>query len=139
MRLPPVARQWRLLGDQALARLGVSNSTGWCLIFLERLGDDVRQADLARAVEISDATLVRTLHQLEISGLIARHPDADDKRVNRIRLTAAGRAAVGPIEQQLGEIRHELLADVSDADIAAALRVCDALGDGLAARRGGLP
>lgn len=139
MRLAPVARQWRMVGDQALARLGVSNSTGWCLIYLERLGDDVRQADLARAVEISDATLVRTLHQLEASGLIARHPDPEDKRVNRIRLTDAGRTMIGPIEAQLAEIRGALLAGVSEADIAAALRVCDALGDGLAARRGMLP
>ncbi len=103
------------------------------------MGDDVRQADLARAVEISDATLVRTLHQLEASGLIARHPDIEDKRVNRIRLTEAGRTMVGPIEAQLADIRQALLAGVSDADISAALRVCEALGEGLAARRGGVP
>ena len=139
MRLTPVARQWRLVGDQALARLGLSSSTGWCLIYLDRMGDDVRQADLARAVEISDATLVRTLHQLEASGLIARHPDIEDKRVNRIRLTEAGRTMIGPIEAQLADIRQALLAGVSDADISAALRVCEALGEGLAARRGGVP
>ncbi|SNT04478.1 MarR family transcriptional regulator, transcriptional regulator for hemolysin [Sphingomonas laterariae] len=136
MRLGPLARQWRQVGDQVLARLGVSNSTGWCLINLERLGDEARQADLARALEVAEATLVRTLHQLEAVELVARRPDPDDGRVNRIHLTDAGRALAGKIEHMLADARHELLSGISDADLEATLRVCDALADALASRRG---
>ena len=42
-----LARNWRQLADGALAEFGVSNSAGWCLIHLDRLGADVRQADIA--------------------------------------------------------------------------------------------
>lgn len=136
MRVIPMARMWRLLCDQALARLGLSNSLGWCLIYLNRLGDDVRQAALAREVEIREATLVRTLNQLESSGLVERVPDPNDGRANNLRLTDKGKAIVGEIEARLAELRHELLADADEAKLAVALDVCEKLSARLAERRG---
>jgi DNA-binding MarR family transcriptional regulator len=69
---------WQRLADAALATLDVSNSQGWALVHLARLGAETRQADLARAIGITEASLVRTLHQLEHSGYVARRPDPDD-------------------------------------------------------------
>ncbi|AGH50907.1 MarR family transcriptional regulator [Sphingomonas fennica] len=136
MRLLPLARQWRQLGDQMLAGLGVSTSTGWCLIHLARMGDEARQADLARVVEVAEATLVRTLHQLEGAGLIARKPDPEDGRVNRIHLTDEGHALAERIEERLAALRHDLLDGISDADLEATLRLCEILADRLSMKRG---
>jgi MarR family transcriptional regulator for hemolysin len=125
--LPRVSRAWRHLADQALAELGVSISTGWCLVFISRLGDGTRQGDLAREIGVREASLVRTLHQLEAAGLVARQTDPDDRRANHLLLTALGRSTAGKIEARLQSLRNELLADTPSADIEATIRVCDAL------------
>lgn len=110
--MAPVARGWRLLADAALAEFGVSNSAGWCLIHIDRLGGEVRQADLAESLDISQPSLVRTLDQLQTAGLVERSPHPDDKRSNRIALSAEGKDLVGRIEGKLGTLRTELLEGV---------------------------
>lgn len=134
-RLAPVSRAWQQLADQALAGLGISNSAGWCLVYIERLGEDVRQTDLARAVDVTQASLARTLHQLEAWELVDRIPDRQDKRANNLRLTDKGRSLTIAIEERLVALRSELLAQVPAEDLTAALRVFDALADSIAAKR----
>ncbi|WP_336957949.1 MarR family transcriptional regulator [Sphingobium aquiterrae] len=131
-RLPPVSQAWRQLADRVLAELGVSNSTGWCMIFLDRLGADVRQIDLAREIGISQPSLVRTLDQLEASGLVERHTDPEDRRTNKLNLTDAGKALAAKIETRLAQIRSVLLDGVPDGDIETMLRVCNLLSERIA-------
>jgi len=97
-KMPQVARQWRQLADLALAEFGVSNSAAWCLIYLDRLGADARQADLAEELGITQPSLVRTLDQLQAAGLVERVPNPDDRRSNRVAFTAEGRELIGRIE-----------------------------------------
>ncbi len=141
-RLSPVSRAWQQLADQVLARLNVSSSTGWCLVYLDRLGEErggeVRQADLARAIGIREASLVRTLHQLESAGLVARQTDPNDRRANHLLLTGTGRTLAGRIETELAGLRHELLAELPSADIEATLRVCETLTRMIGKRRSGV-
>jgi MarR family transcriptional regulator for hemolysin len=126
-RMGMVARNWRRLADSELAQFGVSNSAGWCLIHIDRLGPAVRQTDLADALDISQPSLVRTLDQLQTADLVARVPHPDDKRSNLIGLTPAGRDLVGRIEAKLDALRGRLLDGVSDEALEAALWVIDAL------------
>lgn len=112
--MAPVARGWRQLADMALAEFGVSNSAGWCLIHIDRMDGPVRQADLAESLDITQPSLVRTLDQLQMAGLVERTPHPDDKRSNQIALSEEGRDLVGRIEAKLGTLRAELLADVPD-------------------------
>ncbi|CAN5412849.1 MarR family transcriptional regulator [soil metagenome] len=134
-QLSPMSRAWMQLADQVLALLGVSNSTGWCLVWLDRLGDNVRQADLARAIGVREASLVRTLHQLETAGFVQRQTDPEDRRANHLLLTVEGRALSGRIEARLVELRRDILADLSTDDIEATVRVCEALTKSIAERR----
>jgi MarR family transcriptional regulator for hemolysin len=134
-QLAPVARAWRQLADATLASLNVSNSTGWCLVWLERLGPDARQTDLAQKIGISEPSLVRTLQHLEAAGYVERSPHPNDRRANRIALTPEGRTAAGKIEAKLADLRRELLADVADDDLATTLRVLDALGQRIKTHR----
>lgn len=126
-KLNGLTRRWRMIGDQTLARLGVSNATGWCLVYLNRLGDDARQSDLARVVGVREATLVRTLTQLETAGLVERFPNPRDARANLMRLTPRGEEVVSQIEGLLTQLRRDALQDVNDDDLAAAVRVVDAI------------
>ncbi len=133
--LPIVTRSWRQLADAALAEFHVSNSVAWCLIYLDRLGPQARQVDLALAIGIAPPSLVRVLAQLESDGLANRKQDLEDKRSNRLSLTPAGQALVGKIEARLAELRGVLFADIPDADIATVLRVLDLVSKNIAERR----
>lgn len=135
-KMPSVARAWHQLADRTLAEFGVSNSTGWCLIYLDRLGPDVRQIELAEELGIAQPSLVRTLDQLQAAGLVERTPHPEDRRSNRIALTGAGQDLVGQIETKLGDLRRDLLQGVSDSDIKAVVDLLDLLGRRIAERRG---
>lgn len=134
-RMSPTSRAWQRLADATLASLDISSSTGWALVYLQRLGEDVRQAELARAIGVTEASLVRTLHALEDAGLVIRVADLQDRRVNRLRLTERGVSHASRIDAQLAALRSTLLEDVSDADLEATLRLLDQLAAKLAKRR----
>ncbi|AMK21166.1 MULTISPECIES: MarR family winged helix-turn-helix transcriptional regulator [unclassified Sphingobium] len=135
-KMPQVARQWRQLADLALAEFGVSNSAGWCLIYLDRLGPDIRQADLAEELGITQPSLVRTLDQLQAAGLVERVPNPDDRRSNRVAFMPEGQELVGQIEAKLGNLRRELLDGVPDAAIEIIVNLLSLLERRMAERRG---
>ncbi|WP_084582706.1 MarR family winged helix-turn-helix transcriptional regulator [Sphingomonas azotifigens] len=133
--MSPTSRAWQRLADATLASLDISGSTGWALVYLQRLGEDVRQAELARAIGVTEASLVRTLHALEESGMVVRVADAQDRRANRLRLTERGVSHASRIDQRLAALRSALLDGVSDADLEATLRLLDQLATKLAEHR----
>lgn len=133
--MAPVARGWRSLADTALAEFGVSNSAGWCLLHIDRLGAKVKQGALAESLDITQPSLVRTLDQLQASELVAREPDPDDKRSNQISLTHEGQDLVGRIEAKLSALRDELLEGVPDAAVDIAVNLLELLGRRIAERR----
>jgi MarR family transcriptional regulator for hemolysin len=103
--------------------LGVSDATALPVLLLSRLGDGVRQKDLAEEVGVEGPSLVRLLDQLQASGFVTREEDPEDRRAKRLRLTEAGRALAEKAEAALDLMRETLLREVSDDDLAAAARV----------------
>lgn len=134
-RLLPLARRWRAVADRAVAGFGLSDATGWVLLHIGRLGDGVRQTELAGALDIQGASLVRLIDQLERAGLVERRIDAGDRRVNHIFLTPAGEAMVVRIERALRAIRHDLFEGIGDAELAAANTMLALLDQRVSARR----
>lgn len=134
--LMPVARLWRQAADRALSGMGVSASSGWALVQVGRLGDDVRQTDLARELDVTAASLVRVLDQMVAADLVDRHPDEVDGRVSRVRLTARGREQVTAIEQVFTELRRDILRGVSEDDLATAIAVAEHVEIAFARKRG---
>ena len=134
-QLPIVARVLRQQADAELAEFGVSNSMAWCLIYLDRLGQDPRQAELAEAIGISGPSTVRVLDQLETSGLVERSPNPDDKRANRISITPKGAELLSKIEVRLSKLREAFFKDVSDEDMRIFHRVLSGLSDRILERR----
>lgn len=122
-QLSPVSRVWRQLADRALASLGLSNSESWALVHLSRLGEGARQGDLARAIGITEASLVRTVQQLERSGLVTRKADAGDRRANCLHFTNEGATLAQQAEARLVDVRTDLLKGIPDGELAAAVRL----------------
>jgi MarR family transcriptional regulator, transcriptional regulator for hemolysin len=116
-------RQWRKVARHVAAQHGVSEAASAPLMWIERLGTDVRQNALADAVGIEGASLVRLLDELQANNLITRVPDPADRRANAVNLTEAGWAVVREVNAALRTLRLEVFASVPRQDIEAALRV----------------
>lgn len=108
---------WRQLADRVLASLEISNSKGYALLHLERLGQGARQSDLAKAIGITEASLVRTLHELERAEYIRREADPEDGRAKSLVLTSEGSRLARKIDRRLIELRKDLLSGIDEADL----------------------
>lgn len=130
-----LARIWRQLADRVLASLEISNSTGYALLHLERLGPGARQSDLARAIGITEASLVRTLQHLERAELVERAADPEDGRAKQLHLTAEGAKLARRIDARLIELRSELLEGFGEDELETTLRVLDTVSSRITERR----
>ncbi|HVZ07183.1 MarR family winged helix-turn-helix transcriptional regulator [Rhodopila sp.] len=135
--LPHLQRAWRREADAALAGHMLSASTALPLVTLGRLGQGLRQVELADALAIDEASLSPVLTQLSGAGLVERRADASDRRARTLYLTASGMALARQAEAALAGVRERLLGGVAEADLTAALRVFHAMET--AARRGAPP
>ena len=120
-------RQWRKIGRQIASQHGVSEAASAPLLWIERLGKDVRQNTLADAIGIEGASLVRLLDELQTLGLITRTPDTADRRANAVNLTEAGWAVVKDVNEALTQVRLDVFAKLPRKDVEAALRVFAAI------------
>ncbi|QYJ88325.1 transcriptional regulator SlyA [Shewanella halotolerans] len=118
-RVARLARLWRMVADAELAPLGLTHSRWSVLWKLYRMGQQTSQKDLAEALEIELASLMRTLSQLEQQALIERHCCEHDKRVRRVSLTQAGQDLLAFIRQRIIDLRAELYQGVSPEQLEA--------------------
>jgi MarR family transcriptional regulator for hemolysin len=102
---------------------GVSEAASAPLIWIDRLGENVRQTALADAIGIEGASLVRLLDELQSSGLITRVQDPTDRRANAVNLTERGRTVVEAVNETLTALRLEVFATAPRKDVEAAIRI----------------
>ena len=133
--LLPLARRWRQAADVALRELGLSDANGWVLVHISRSDAGIPQGMLAELIDISGASLVRRLDQLEAAGLIQREQAPDNRRSNYVRLTEKGAALTDHIEEAFAALRAALLTDVSDEDLTIADSVLARLDQRITHRR----
>lgn len=134
-RLFLVGRLWRREVDEALGRYGLSAATWQPLAHISRLGDGIRQRDLAESLGIEGPSLVRLLDSLESQGLIERREDESDRRAKAVHLTADGRTLVEGIRGVAAEVRERLLAGVPDEDVMLCLGLLGRIEGNIAAGR----
>jgi MarR family transcriptional regulator for hemolysin len=120
-------RLWRKMARKAASEHGVSEAASSPLLWIARLGENVRQTALADAVGIEGASLVRLLDELQASGLITREPDASDRRANAVNLTPKGREVVAEVNEVLTKLRLEVFGDIPRKDAETAIRVFKAI------------
>ena len=134
-RIYLVGRLWRREIDEKLAHYGLSSATWQPLLHLFRMGEGLRQRDLAESLGIEGPSLVRLLDALEAQGLIERREDGSDRRAKAIHLTADGRTLVEGIHGVGVDVRERLLADVTDRDMMTCLDVLGRIERAIAAGR----
>jgi MarR family transcriptional regulator, transcriptional regulator for hemolysin len=78
--------------DDALAEAGGSRPV-WLILLSLKAGRPATQRDLAAAVGIEGATLTHHLDGMERAGLVSRERVPDNRRVQRVELTAKGERA----------------------------------------------
>jgi DNA-binding MarR family transcriptional regulator/GNAT superfamily N-acetyltransferase len=122
-----VAERIGALADGYLARgrpLGASR-------VLWEVGAGVDDARALRSrLRLDSGYLSRLLRVLEGEGLVAVEPDERDRRVRRVRLTAAGRAERGELDRRSDELARSFLEPLGDsrrAELVAAMGVVERL------------
>jgi MarR family transcriptional regulator for hemolysin len=93
--------------DARMAEHGGSMAT-WLVLHHAFEAPDLSQSHLAARVDIEAPTLVRHLDRLEADGLLERRRDPRDRRVLRVRLTAAGREAETRLRSIAAAVNAEL-------------------------------
>jgi MarR family transcriptional regulator for hemolysin len=132
--LAVLQRGYRAAADKAVAHVGVSQTLAYPIVMLGRMNGEVRQGVLAEALGIEGPSLVRSVDQLVEAGLVERREDPADRRAKTLHLTEAGKATCAPIEAALALMRASLFDGVSDADVAACLRVFGVLEERMGVR-----
>jgi MarR family transcriptional regulator for hemolysin len=122
-RVARIARRLRQAVDGELGAYGLTEATWRPLAYVGRLGDGVRQRELAAALGIEGPSLVRLLDSLERRGLIERREHEGDRRVRGIYLTPPGRELQRRVLRISDSIVQRLLAAADQDDLAA----CDRL------------
>jgi MarR family transcriptional regulator, transcriptional regulator for hemolysin len=120
-------RLWRRMTRVVSAAHGVAEAGATPLLWIERLGEGVRQNVLAERIGIESPSLVRVLDDLAGSGLIRREPDPSDRRANLLFLTEHGREIAMRMEVEIEDLRTRVLGDLGEADISGAARVFAAI------------
>jgi DNA-binding MarR family transcriptional regulator len=126
-----VASLAALSGDAAarhvLARLdaaghgAVRNAHGY--VFQRLLAGDPTIGELAEALGITQQGASKHVADLERLGYAERVPDPSDQRVRRVRLTAAGHAAIDAGRAARGALERTLEERFGADDLAVARRV----------------
>ena len=82
-----VARLMRTAFDRRVRSLGLTRSQ-WLVINRLHRRPGATQSELAEMLEVEKATAGRMVDRMEKKGWVVRRPDAADRRVNRLHLTA---------------------------------------------------
>ena len=126
-RLAWITRRLRQAVDSELHAYGLTEATWRPLAYLGRLGEGIRQKELAQALGIEGPSLVRLLDGLERRGFIERREDEADRRARGIYLTPTGRELQKRVLGISGAIQRRLLAAVQPADLDACDRAFRAI------------
>ena len=90
-RLGVAGRLLRTTADAELSPLGLSGP-GLAVLLSLSVEDGLTQAELARRLRLEPPSMCRMIDRLAREGSVERHPDPDDRRATRVRLTPGGRA-----------------------------------------------
>jgi DNA-binding MarR family transcriptional regulator len=117
-----VARRLRHLSRVALAPWDVTPSHSRALAVLLGHGD-LRLSELSDHLHIAPRSTTEVVDALTERGLAERHPDPDDRRAVRVRLTDAGREAATAIRQARLSEAEAFFALLDDTDRAELTRI----------------
>jgi MarR family transcriptional regulator for hemolysin len=117
------ARAWRQKLDERLRPMGLSQAKWRTLMHLSIAQDALTQAEIAARLGVEEPTVVALLHRLEREAWITRTNSPHDRRCKMVLLGRRAQRVIGPITATADKLRHELLADITKADLKTCMRV----------------
>ena len=111
------------------APYGVTPIQWNALVFLGRFGS-LSQRQLATHLHREPATITRAVDKLESMGLVAREPDASDRRVNVITPTDKARGLLAEIQPAAERAALVVQSDLSDEEAKQLMTLLDRVYEG---------
>ncbi|MEI6450144.1 MAG: MarR family winged helix-turn-helix transcriptional regulator [Actinomycetes bacterium] len=90
--------------------------------------DGISQRDLADALRLSRPTVSKMLQAMQKAGAVERRPDAADRRLTRVFLTAAGRDLERQLRGVVADFVNETIGDLPENDRRELARLLGELG-----------
>lgn len=114
----------------AKSRLSAYGVTPVQYAVLKVLWDDdgISGAAIGERLQIDSATITGVIDRLANAGFVERQADAADRRVNRVVLTATGRALHAPLDREMDAVNAEVFAQLSPADGELLRRLLSTIG-----------
>ncbi len=108
MRFGRLIRMYYSRIHSQLAEVGLYRGQPPILMLLYK-NDGMSQKEMARALNLSPATMTVTLKRMEKAGLVLREMDEHDQRILRVHLSEKGREMCETGESRIGVVTAELL------------------------------
>ena len=108
MRFGRLIRMYYSRIQSQLAEVGLYRGQPPILMLLYK-NDGMSQKEMARALNLSPATMTVTLKRMEKAGLVLREMDEHDQRILRVHLSERGREMCETGESRIGVVTAELL------------------------------
>lgn len=108
MRFGRLIRMYYSRIQSQLAEVGLYRGQPPILMLLYK-NDGMSQKEMARALNLSPATMTVTLKRMEKAGLVLREMDEHDQRILRVHLSEKGREMCETGESCIGVVTAELL------------------------------
>jgi DNA-binding MarR family transcriptional regulator len=119
-RLAKASQRWNELLAEEFAAAGypeVRPAYGSILLPLWE-EDDLRMGELGTRARLAKQTMTTMVRLMERDGLVARSPDPDDGRAQRVRLTGRGQELRKVASQVLAALDRRLRERLTDREIA---------------------
>ena len=126
LRLVETSRLLRAVVEQRLRPHGITRAQFATLARLDRQ-DGLAQHELADALEVQPIAMVRLVDHLSAEGLVERRDDPNDRRVNRLYITAAGRERTRMLDGFKQAMGEDLFAGFAEAEVIGVLEIFDRL------------
>ena len=117
------ARAWRQKLDQRLKPMGLSQAKWRTLMHLSIAPEALTQAEIAARLGVEEPTVVTLLHRLERESWITRKSSPRDRRCKMVLLAQRAQRVITQINRSADDLRHELLADIPNADLQTCIKV----------------
>jgi len=125
-----VARLLKTYADQRARQFGISRAQWAVLIRIERT-EGLKQSELAELLDLQPISLTRLLDRLADNGLIERRADPNDRRANRLYLTAAAKPLLARLTELGGDMMETVLDGLDVKSIERMLKQLVTLKDNL--------
>ena len=128
-----VDRRHRGAIEQKIRRFGIHRSQHMLLMYLGRQSTPPTQADIAKAFNISPASVAVTLQKLAAAGLIERVPRDGDSRANDILITRAGAEVIEQTVVLFDEVDTAMCAGITDEEMEQVMSILERMNANLSA------